>query len=51
MMNIDEPVLDFFNVRTKLLALIFLGNHFLYTTRRSDQSILKEISPGVHWKD
>ena len=45
-MNIDEPVLDFFNVRTKLLALIFLGNHFLYTTRRSDQSILKEISPG-----
>ena len=45
-MNIDEPVLDSFNVRTKLLALIFLGNHFLYTTRRSDQSILKEISTG-----
>ena len=46
MMNIDEPVLDSFNVRTKLLALIFFGNHFLYTTRRSDQSILKEISTG-----
>ena len=45
-MNIDEPVLDSFNVRTKLLALIFFGNHFLYTTRRSDQSILKEISTG-----
>ena len=23
----------------------------LWTARRSNQSILKEISPGVHWKD
>ena len=22
-----------------------------WTARRSNQSILKEISPGVHWKD
>ena len=23
----------------------------LWTARRSNQSILKDISPGVHWKD
>ena len=23
----------------------------VWTARRSNQSILKEISPGVHWKD
>jgi len=36
--------LMFLNCRRRLLRVPWIA-------RRSNQSILKEISPGVHWKD